>query len=235
MHDIKQLAKAAAVAGFQVIGDRIESPYIEGVDLAPLIQRLVGLLSPAASVERCNCCGYLVTQSEHRGCLFAGKRPVPSAEPAPLPGKEPEVWKRLQALKNPYPFYTAHQPDRALLRRVVDAAWSSAKESNEVPATDWADRIIDGALSAETKPQPDRVAELEAEVERLNIERGLLRKAYRATVGFQAEQLVYLSRYVQRLRGTLRAVLIQNDNDMLLTGDEIREARAELDGKEVQS
>lgn len=119
---------------------------------------------------------------------------------------------------------TAPQPDRSLLRRVVDAAWQAATEGNEVPATEWADRIIDGALSGEVGiptsepaplpgnepevwkrlqalknpyhdqaqahvwdmaiieamnavlrvPQPDRVAELTAEVERL---RGLIAAA----------------------------------------------------------
>lgn len=32
---------------------------------------------------------------------------------------------------------------RALYRRIVDAAWNEATESETVPSTDWADRIID--------------------------------------------------------------------------------------------
>ena len=65
------------------------------------------------------------------------------------------------------PLYAAPQPDRATLRRIVDAAWNAATESEAVPATEWADRIIDSVISDGGTPQPDRVAEREAEVERL--------------------------------------------------------------------
>ncbi|EPT8887162.1 hypothetical protein ACVS9X_001430 [Cronobacter malonaticus] len=37
---------------------------------------------------------------------------------------------------------------RELLRAVVDAAWKHATESEEVPATTWADSIIDDVLSS---------------------------------------------------------------------------------------
>src|SRR6266436_2291364 len=37
-------------------------------------------------------------------------------------------------------------PDRQLLRNIVDAAWQYCTESETVPATDWADLIIDGVL-----------------------------------------------------------------------------------------
>lgn len=35
--------------------------------------------------------------------------------------------------------------EQVFLRRIVDAAWNEATESKSVPATAWADRIIDRA------------------------------------------------------------------------------------------
>jgi hypothetical protein len=40
---------------------------------------------------------------------------------------------------------------RAALRRLVDVVWNEATESTAVPSTDWADRLIDRAM---TNPAP---------------------------------------------------------------------------------
>jgi hypothetical protein len=37
---------------------------------------------------------------------------------------------------------------RELFRRIVDATWNAATESDAVPSTEWADRIIDKVLSS---------------------------------------------------------------------------------------
>jgi hypothetical protein len=42
--------------------------------------------------------------------------------------------------------------DRATLRRLVDIVWNEATESTTVPSTDWADRLIDRALTAAPSP-----------------------------------------------------------------------------------
>lgn len=50
-------------------------------------------------------------------------------------------------------------PDREFLRRIVDAAWSRAMESEQVPCTSVADKIIDSVLYSGPEPRTrERIA-----------------------------------------------------------------------------
>lgn len=54
--------------------------------------------------------------------------------------------------------------DRKFLRHLVDVVWGEAWENHEnVPATDWADRMIDHAISGNPGPVPKRAALKEPE------------------------------------------------------------------------
>lgn len=62
---------------------------------------IFAVLAAATAVEpaqRCNCCGYLVTDSEHKGCLRAAKQEPAQAVPVGycLMPREPTQWMREQ-------------------------------------------------------------------------------------------------------------------------------------------
>lgn len=71
---------------------------------------------------------------------------------------------RLEALSNAEAVLEALRP---ALRRVVDVAWNEAFEDESVPATEWADRMIDAGLAGEKiseargRWRAERIARLE--------------------------------------------------------------------------
>ncbi len=72
-----------------------------------------------------------------------------------------DAWDIISPSGKAIPLYASPvlaQPDRELLRAIVDATWSHAKESEQVPSTKTADKLIDSVLSKFPVPQQNDLA-----------------------------------------------------------------------------
>ena len=91
---------------------------MEGVNIAPA--------QPAAQQEpqRCQCCGYLVTESEHRGCLRA-------AAPQPAPSQDVAVKDELELIRAVLNGYSPCMARNDALRAVGVLLAAHDKQSGE--------------------------------------------------------------------------------------------------------
>ncbi|EOI5760228.1 hypothetical protein ACMS1L_002420 [Cronobacter turicensis] len=131
------------------VGTAIEQQQFE----LACLRELLALRERAEPDCACNHVWSALTRADTLECIYCGiiKRDWVRAKTSPAPGVV----------------------TRQVLRDLVDAAWMHATESEEVPATTWADSIIDDVLSSvpvALRERAEPVAELYAELYRLREE-----------------------------------------------------------------
>jgi hypothetical protein len=85
---------------------------------------------------------------------------------------------------------------RLYAREIVDAAWNEATESAAVPATDWADRIIDRVPAPSDTTRGATTVEITGELEQLRAELEQ-RTAERDSAREKVEQLFEIAEAAQ--------------------------------------